>query len=224
MKRLTASLLAVLALAVPARADEPARCNRNAGKRVALTFDDGPHREYTEEILKILEENGVRATFFVIGENAGEYPDRVKMISDAGHEIGNHTYSHAMINRLSETELKSEIERAQKAILDACGTEPKVFRPPYGAYNDRSIGIVEEMGFRCVLWSQDSRDWQLPPSESIVSAIAGSLSEGDVLLFHDYNRPESPTPSALRALIPMAKSAGWEFVTVSELFEDAPTG
>ena len=224
MKRLIAFVLAALALAAPALAAEPARRNPAAGKRVALTFDDGPHREYTAEILGILEENGVKATFFIIGENAEEYPDRVRMIRDAGHELGNHTYSHAQISRLGDEELKSEVSRAQKAIFDACGVEPKVFRPPYGAYSDHSVELIEKMGFRCVLWSQDSRDWQLPPSERIVSSIGSSLSEGDVLLFHDYNRPDSPTPAALRELIPRLKDAGWEFVTVSELFECTRTG
>lgn len=214
-------LLLALTLILPAAvcADPVRKHPSTAQKRIALTFDDGPHKEYTQRILEILKTHGVKATFFIVGENAERYPDRIQTIAEEGHELGNHTYSHASVNKLSPKELEEELEKTSQIIERITGIRPKVFRPPFGAYNDSCVERITSLGYRCVLWSKDSRDWELPPVGTIVSTME-AVSAGDILLFHDYNQKNSPTPSALEQLIPKLLQEGYEFVTVSQLLED----
>ena len=126
-------------------------------KKIALTFDDGPSKRNTREILDILEQFNIHATFFVIGENAAKDPERVKSIFDAGHELGNHTYTHAYISKIGEDEVRREIEKTEQVLMEITGQKPRVFRPPGGYYNDASLEIVESMGYQSVLWSLDTR-------------------------------------------------------------------
>ncbi len=189
-------------------------------KQIALTFDDGPSRQNTEEILGILKENGIRATFFVIGENAEKDPDRIKMIYDAGHEIGNHTYTHAYISKISEEALRKEIKKTEDLLKNITGERPFVFRPPGGYYNDASLAVLEEMGYISVLWSLDTRDWSMPKSDTVASKVEESATNGDIILFHDLEDKRLPTPTALRRIIPYLIENGYEFVTISEMIEN----
>ncbi len=220
MKRVGLLFLVLLAL-LPARVHgDPVRKNPSVTqKRIALTFDDGPHNEYTQRILEILKKHNVKATFFIIGENAERYPNRIRSIAEGGHELGNHTYSHASVNKLSQEELEEELEKTSQILESITGVRPKIFRPPFGAYNDRCVEQITSLGYRCVLWSKDSRDWELPPVGTIVSSME-AVNAGDILLFHDYNQKNSPTPSALEQLIPKLLEEGYEFVTVSQLLEE----
>lgn len=188
-------------------------------KRIALTFDDGPSEKTTDEILSILERFGVKATFFVIGKNAENNPKKIKKIFDAGHEIGNHTYTHAYINKLSEDKLREEIEKTENILKEITGQKPVVFRPPGGAYNDASISFIEKMGYKCALWSVDTRDWSMPKTDKVVSIIENQTCGGDILLFHDLEHQNNPTPPALEIIIPYLIEQGYEFVSVSELVE-----
>ena len=218
-RRIALWLCLTLALSLWVSAAEPHRKNTETSQKiVALTFDDGPHEAYTQTILSILEKYRIPATFFIIGENAQRYPDRVRQIHQAGHELGNHTYSHASVNTLSAQKLEEELEKTSQLIQELTGQRPAVFRPPFGAYNDRCIEQICQLGYRPVLWSQDSRDWQLPPAQRIADSMLANLSQGDILLFHDYNRRHSPTPQALEILIPKLLEEGYRFVTVSQLF------
>ncbi len=196
--------------------------NRNANKKIALTFDDGPCRLYTEEILKILEENNAKATFFIIGKNAEENPDMVKKTYSAGHEIGNHTYSHRNLRKHSIDEIDVEIAKTQKIIKDITGESPTLFRPPGGYINNDIVNTITINNCKTVLWSwrQDTKDWQKPSSESIVKNVMKNLNDGDIILFHDYNTKGSPTPDALRILLPKLAAQGYEFVTVSQLIRE----
>jgi polysaccharide deacetylase family sporulation protein PdaB len=188
---------------------------------VAITFDDGPHPKYTPEILNILKKYNAKATFFVIGQNAEKYPDIIKREVAEGHEIGNHTYSHPDLHKIDIDKFLEEIEKTQTTIEDICGIRPKLFRPPGGYYDDRSIGIVESMGYKSVLWSLDTRDWSMPKSDSIVAKVEERAAEGDIILFHDLEDKRLPTPTALKKIIPYLIENGYEFVTVSELLEEA---
>ncbi len=219
-RRLLSLVLALFCAGIPAVvATEPNRNNPEAQeKKIALTFDDGPHESYTQEILGILKKHGIRATFFIIGENAERYPDRIQTIAKDGHELGNHTYTHASVNKLSPEELAQQLEDTSRVLERLTGKRPTVFRPPFGAYNDRCVEQITALGYRCVLWSQDSRDWQLPPVQQIISSMEAKITTGDILLFHDFNRENSPTPKALEELIPKLLASGYQFVTVSELF------
>lgn len=223
LKRVCALTLVIALLLLPVSAIDGERIARRGpggtGK-LALTFDDGPHPKYTEQILAILKEYDCKATFFVIGENVRAHPELLKAEFEAGHEIGNHTDTHAMLNTVTLAKACLEVNRCANAIEEVIGVRPRVFRPPGGAYSDQKIRAITEMGYRCVLWSQDSRDWTCPSVETTIQNAKKDLSGGAILLFHDFNGACSPTPDALRTLIPELKAQGYEFVTVSELFGD----
>lgn len=193
--------------------------NRSAEKCIALTFDDGPHPKYTEQILDILDKYNAKATFFVIGKNAEMYPDIVLQEYDRGHEIGNHTYSHPDLKKISAENFLLEIEKTNDVIKQITGTEPKLFRPPGGYLSNTIVNEIMQQNATTVLWSwrQDTRDWECPSVGCIVSAVLGNLRDGDIVLFHDYNAHNSPTPGALEEILAKLSEQGYKFVTVSEL-------
>lgn len=195
--------------------------NRSAVKQVALTFDDGPCKRYTPEILDILNEYGIKATFFVVGKNAQQYPEIVLEEYNKGHEIGNHTYSHPNLRGLSAKRISDEITKTQEILSKITGKSPALFRPPGGYLNNDIVDCIGQSNCRPVLWSwrQDTKDWSNTPSEQIVNNILGNLKDGDIILFHDFHSGKSPTPDALRKLIPILINDGYSFVTVSELIE-----
>ncbi len=198
----------------------PYRKGASEERQIALTFDDGPSIQNTEEILAILKKYDIRATFFVIGQNAAADPDRIRMIYDAGHEIGNHTYTHAYISKISEEALRREIQKTENVLTSITGQRPKVFRPPGGFYDNKSLEILEEMGYRSILWSLDTKDWCMPKSDTIASKIEASAVGGDIILFHDLNDKRLPTPKVLERILPYLKENGYKFVTISEMIEN----
>ncbi len=214
-----ASFLLLTLSPLPARAAVYRKGDGQA-KRIALSFDDGPSKQNTEEILSVLEEYGVKATFFVIGKNAQRDPERIRSIWEAGHEIGNHTYTHAYISKLEEAQIRSEIQKTEDVLFEITGEKTRVFRPPGGFYDDKSVKILEEMGYRSILWSLDTRDWCMPKSEKIVSKIEDLAREGDIILFHDLDDKRLPTPEALKKVIPYLIDNGYEIVTVSQLLNE----
>lgn len=192
------------------------RCRDNDAGRIALTFDDGPHPKYTEEILDILAEYNVKATFFVIGENVAAYPELVEREMAEGHEIGNHTQTHP-IGSSSEEKLEKEVLLCESAIDEVLDRRPYLFRPPGGVLNETIMGIARRHHYDVVLWSIDTRDWAHTPSDKIVSGVMKNIDGGDIILMHDFISKDSPTPEALRILIPKLLEEGYQFVTVSEL-------
>ncbi len=186
-------------------------------KKIALTFDDGPHCKYTEQILDILRENDIKATFFVIGCNAEKNPEKVKKIAEDGHEIGNHTYSHGKkVTSDSET-LNSEIRKASSVLEKIIGKKPTLFRPPEGKCNELVVSCARENGYSVILWSIDTRDWAHRAPTVIADDIMKQVRGGDIILFHDFITPDTPTPEALKKIIPALKERGYEFCTVSEM-------
>lgn len=196
-------------------------------RRIALTFDDGPHPRYTPRILDILAEEGVSATFFFIGQNVEFYPDTARAVLEAGHEIGNHTYSHPHLRRIKKETLLGEIDRADTVLHGiGCGATP-LFRPPEGFLDTDYSRILDTAQKTAVLWSIDTRDWAHTPSADIVKQVEAGLAGGDIILFHDYISGENTTLAALKKLIPALKERGYQFVTVSELLwgeGDIPSG
>lgn len=191
-------------------------------KYIALTFDDGPHPQYTPEILDLLDEYDVKATFFVLGMLAEKYPDILRRQANEGHEIGNHTYSHINIKKSTEAEVKEEFDKTQNIIHSITGTESKVFRPPYGSYDERVMQPLEAQESSVVLWSyrQDSKDWSNPTVDKIVSNTILNIENGDIILFHDYVYHEtSNTVEALKVIVPELIEKGYKFVTISELMQ-----
>jgi peptidoglycan/xylan/chitin deacetylase (PgdA/CDA1 family) len=129
-----------------------------AGKEVWLTFDDGPDRTHTERVLKILDKLAIKATFFVVGENAKNRLQLVKKAFDEGHRIGNHSYTHPDLTKLNEAQIRAEIQKTEDVVADYLGRD-KIFRPPFGAHNALVDKVVAQLGYRLVFWNVDTLDW-----------------------------------------------------------------
>ena len=192
-------------------------CSHTDEKVVALTFDDGPHPRYTKEILQILDEYGIRATFFMIGENISYYPETAKMVVDAGHEIGNHTDTHPCIRNIGSHSIIEEMRIAEQKIIELTGEKPILFRPPEGLCSRSICEVAETMDYSVILWTVDTRDWAGTRADVITRGVMKRVRGGDILLFHDYVSHKSQTVEALRQVIPALKAQGYTFTTVSEL-------
>lgn len=193
------------------------RSNKAKSKKIALTFDDGPHPRYTERILNILDKYNVRATFFVIGKNVENYPSVISLIKEKGHEIGNHSYSHTNESTMDKRKISEEMEKCEDLIYKETGLRPKVFRPPQGDFSDKVEGVALSKGYSIVLWSVDTRDWEHASPQSIFSRVDSETTGGDIILMHDYTSGKNTTCDALELIIPRLKAKGYSFVTVSEL-------
>ncbi len=193
--------------------------NTEGKKRIALTFDDGPHPKYTPQILDILAEYSVEATFFSVGTNAETYPHIIRRIHEEGHELGNHTYKHPHTADMSATELQADIIKCSRVLEKITGDEIQLFRPPEGVCSKEIKSFCDEMGYTIVMWSVDTRDWAHPTVGEIYRNVKCNTGAGSIILMHDFIGKKSPTPDALRQIIPMLQEAGYEFVTVSRLLE-----
>lgn len=191
--------------------------NKQETKKIALTFDDGPHPRYTDKILSILEKYNIKATFFVIGVNVENYPEPLKRIYEAGHEIGNHSYSHISEKSLTGDSALEEVNKCEELIYKSIGIKPRLFRPPQGMFSEDIEKIVFEKNYSIVLWSVDTRDWAHNSVENIMKTVQSELRGGDVILMHDYTSGKNTTCDALESIIPSLIEKGYEFVTVSEL-------
>lgn len=193
-----------------------------AGKRIALTFDDGPHPAYTRQILERLRRYGIKATFFVIGQNIEYYDDGIlrEMIDD-GHELGNHTYTHRHTKNISREELMQDVRRCHTIVKERYGYEMRLFRPPEGYTDQGVMDISAQLGYSVILWSIDTKDWEHTGSSLIVSNVRKSVSSGDIILMHDYVSKPNTTISALDDMIPELLARGYTFVTVSELIKSS---
>jgi peptidoglycan/xylan/chitin deacetylase (PgdA/CDA1 family) len=203
-----------------AQADQPViRSGNPNSMKIALTFDDGPHPYKTDAVLDILARYGIRATFFVVGENVSYYPEPLKRAVALGHEIGNHTYHHTLLSKSCEQSTAEEIEKTEEIIFRTAGYRTKLFRPPEGAYSECSLNVVKSKDYRVILWTVDSRDWENTSAETMVTNALNNVKGGSILLFHDYMGKRSNTLEAIEILIPKLLSRGYKFVTVSELLE-----
>ena len=222
MLALTLALLLLLpVLRVAAVPSVVYRYASGGGKRrVALTFDDGPHPKYTPEILDILAEYGVPATFFMVGSNARAYPRLVSRVIREGHEIGNHTESHYHTANITTDTLIRDILACGEALAGlAGGKPPTLFRPPEGVFNEEIKAFCQREGYTIVMWSIDTRDWAHTPVSEIVKGVRENARDGAIILMHDFIGKNSPTPAALRQIIPMLQESGYELVTVSRLLQ-----
>ena len=192
---------------------------RNDRMEIALSFDDGPHPRLTPVILDILAEYGIKATFFMVGENVGYYPDAARAVAEAGHEIGNHTFSHRKFNRMSEHEMLDEIHACEQAISGVTVTPAHFIRPPEGQMNEAMRRVIGTLDYRIILWDVDTRDWAHTPPSEISRHILDTVQAGDIILMHDFIGHNSPTPEALRMVIPALLERGYRFVTVGELVD-----
>ena len=183
-------------------------------KCVSLTFDAAWGNEDTQTLIDILGRYGVRATFFVVGAWAEKYPESVKALADAGHEVMTHSDDHAHFSALSAGEIAANIDRSCDRIEAITGARPSLFRAPYGEYDDHVIAAVESMGLRTIQWDVDSLDWKGIPADEIVRRVTGKIGSGSIVLFH--NAAEH-TPEALPEILDFLLQNGYRAVPVSEL-------
>ena len=180
---------------------------------IALTFDDGPSR-HTEHILDLLERYGGQATFFVLGSRIEEWRDTIARAAAAGSEVAGHTWSHRALTRLSERQIKGEIQKTSEAIEDITGVARRFYRPPYGSIDKRVKSISADLGYALVLWTVDIRDWKYRCADAVYDAVMSSARENAVILLHDIH---ATTAQAMERVIPGLIAEGYRLVTVSEL-------
>lgn len=180
---------------------------------IALTFDDGPYFRATVPILNTLKKHDCVATFFVLGNRVPNHKNVIKRMADEGSEIGNHSYNHKQLTTLNSKELKDQINRTQKAVLEVVGSEPKVLRPTYGSYDNKLRSAID---MPIILWSIDPQDWKVKDAKKIKEHILARVRDGDIILMHDIFEA---TADAVEMLIPELLDRGFQLVTVSELYE-----
>jgi len=186
-----------------------------SGKYVAMTFDDGPHPQNTPRLLDILRVRNIKATFYLIGQSVDLYPQVVRRTVAEGHEIGNHTQSHRLLSKLSDSEIRMELSRCRDAIARASGVQPRTMRPPFGGLLQRQREMIHnEFGYPTILWSVDPFDWKRPGSSVVTSRILHGTTAGSIILSHDLH---ASTVDAMPATLDGLLRNGFQFVTVSQL-------
>ncbi|MFI6007600.1 polysaccharide deacetylase family protein [Streptomyces sp. NPDC051243] len=185
------------------------------GRTMVLTFDDGPDARYTPYILDTLREYDVRAMFFVCGEMVADNRDLLARMADEGHVVGNHTWSHPLLTRLSRARIRAEMERTSDIVEESYGERPLWFRAPYGAWNRAAFQLGAELGMEPLAWTVDTLDWMSPGTRTIVDRVEDGAAPGVVVLSHDAGGDRSQSVLALRAYLPRLLDSGY-FVTVPE--------
>lgn len=186
-----------------------------SGKYIAMTFDDGPHPQNTPRLLEMLRARNIKATFYVVGRNVELYPQVVRRTIAEGHEIGNHSQTHRLLSKLSDSQIRSELSSCRDAVNRAAGIQPRTMRPPYGGLNQRQREMVHaEYGYPVILWSVDPLDWKRPGPSVVSSRILAGASAGGIVLAHDLH---AQTVDAMPATLDNLLLRGYQFVTVSQL-------
>jgi peptidoglycan/xylan/chitin deacetylase (PgdA/CDA1 family) len=186
-------------------------------KVIALTFDDGSDSVNTQAILDILQDNGVKSTFFLTGESADRHPNSARLIIQDGHEIGNHTYSHPRMTQISISNMITEIQKCESSINNSVGKYPlKLFRPPYGSYNSTVLAAVGAAGYPWTLmWTIDTLDWAGTPRDTMVQKVLDNARSGAIVLMHVGSGTN--TQQALPIMIRELSSRGYRFIKLSEM-------
>ncbi|CAF0703855.1 polysaccharide deacetylase family protein [Candidatus Methylacidithermus pantelleriae] len=190
------------------------------GRKLALTFDDGPWPGITDRILAELATHEIPATFFMLGERVEAAPELARKVLAEGHEIGNHTFSHPKLSSLSLERVEREIGRCNEALAQHLNYRPRWFRPPYGALRKDQVSLVTSQGMGIVYWSVDTRDWSQPGVQAIQNVVLKDSVPGSIVLMHDLHRQ---TAEALPKILEGLVARGFEFATISGLV-GSPTG
>lgn len=183
-------------------------------KKIAISFDAAWGREHTLPILDILDQYGVKTTFFLVEFWAADYPEDVEEISRRGHEVQNHSSTHPDMTTLSVEQVRKEVESTERVIEEITGVKPDLFRPPFGAYDNKVIGTIEGMGYKVIQWSVDSHDWMKISADQIAERVISRIKPGSIVLFHnDAAHVEEYLPGILEE----AKEQGYEVIPVGQL-------
>ena len=192
----------------------PIYCVQRDQKVVSLSFDAAWGNEDTQTLIDILSKYNIKVTFFVVGEWVDKYPESVKALADAGHEIMNHSNDHAHFNSLSAEEIVADINACNDKIQAVTGVRPTLFRPPYGEYDDHVISAVRGMGMEPIQWDVDSLDWKELPAGEITQRVTSKVQPGSIVLFHNA---ALHTPEALPGIIEALLQDGYSFVPISQI-------
>jgi peptidoglycan/xylan/chitin deacetylase (PgdA/CDA1 family) len=185
------------------------------GPYIALTFDDGPNVTLTPKLLDLLAARHLKATFFVIGQNAADHPEILKRAVREGHEIGNHSWSHPNLGKMSDEAVRRELQKTDDAIVAAIGKRPTLMRPPYGSITaHQKRWIHDELGYRIIIWDVDPLDWKRPGPSVVTARILKETKAGSIVLAHDIH---APTIEAMPATFDQLMKKGFKSVTVTEL-------
>lgn len=190
-------------------------------KVVALTFDDGPDERFTPQVLDVLKEHNVKATFFLLGTRVEKYPNVAKRIVKEGHSIGNHTYWHPDLTKTGVKNMIWEIEKNENKIKEVTEVKTDLFRAPYGALNEDLVEKLGGMGYRGIGWSVDSEDWKSLKAKKVKDNVLSAVHPGAIVLMHSaghWTQDLSGTAKALDELIPYLRKKGYEFVTVNDMW------
>ena len=179
---------------------------------IAFTFDDGPYYSVDIRILDTLQAYGGRATFFIVGSRVSDYKDTLKRIRDSGSEIGNHTFNHKNLEKISPEEVASQIEMTNDAVEAVTGFWPKLVRVPYGAFKSQVPGLVS---YPMIQWNIDTQDWSSKDKDAIAASVLSQARDGSIVLMHDLY---PATAEAFETVIPLLAAQGYQFVTVSEMY------
>ena len=191
-------------------------------KKVALTFDDGPDPDTTVQILDVLKEHDVKATFFVIGKRAEADEPVLKRMKDEGHIIGNHTWNHPNLMKLDKETITKELMETEDFVEKAVGYKMSLFRSPYGSLNRDNVKQVADLGYKIIAWNVDSLDWKSLSGEQVRTNILENVRNGSIILQHSAGGPGedlSGTVEALPVIITTLKKEGYKFVTIPELLD-----
>jgi peptidoglycan/xylan/chitin deacetylase (PgdA/CDA1 family) len=195
-------------------------------RQIALTYDDGPNDPHTPRLLDVLAKHNVHATFFLIGHYVQQQPQIVRAIVQAGHAVGNHTFTHPLLIFKSEAGIRQELTQCRDALQHAIGEPFNLFRPPFGGRRPAVFRIARELGLESVMWNVTGYDWNAPPAEVIERKVAKQIRGGDVILLHDGGHKQmgadrSQTVIATDRLISRYKAEGYEFATIPQMMEES---
>ncbi|MDR1940365.1 MAG: polysaccharide deacetylase family protein [Clostridiales bacterium] len=186
-------------------------------KRISITFDAAWGADKTARIIDVLNANGIKATFFLVGFWIERYPDEVKALDAAGMELGNHTENHPDMARLTAAQMADQLASVNRRLKEATDKEVTLFRPPFGSYCDKLIETSAGLGLRVIQWDVDSLDWKDSKTSSIVERVTKKVKNGSIILFHNNS---DAVVDAIGIIIPTLKNQGYEFVTVGKLVHD----
>ena len=192
----------------------PIYCVKTDEKKIAISFDAAWGNEETQTLIDILNKYNVKTTFFVVGAWVDKYPQSVKALVDAGHEVCNHSNTHPHMPKLARTEMTAQLTNCKEKIKNVTGTSPLLFRPPYGDYNNALLETVKSSNMYCIQWDVDSLDWRNPTPNDMITRVATQVKPGSIVLFHNGAKN---TPAALPKIIETLQGRGYQIVPVSQL-------